>query len=164
MPGAVILGVGNPVLSDDAVGLAVAGRVREILGDAPDVAVRESERGGLDLVELLEGADVAVVVDALLDPGHPPGTVLPLDLEEVRTTTHLHGAHGVDLPTAVSVGRRLGVAMPASVRIVGVVVEDALTLGEGLTPAVAAAVEPAARLAVALARPGGTGSTRAPRS
>jgi hydrogenase maturation protease len=151
---AVILGVGNPVLTDDAVGLHVAGRAREILGERPDVVVRESERGGLDLVELLEGFDVAVLVDALLAPGRPAGSILRLDVDGAGATTHLHGAHGVDLPTAVALGRRLGVAMPARVWIVGVVVEDALTLGEALTPAVAESVEPAAALAVALARAG----------
>ena len=154
MPRAVILGVGNPVLRDDAVGLEVATRALQILGDRPDVVVRESERGGLDLVELLEGAEVAVVVDAVLDPGRAVGSVLRLDFTEVGATTHLHGAHGVDLPTAVAVGRKLGVAMPRHVWVVGVVVEDVLTLGEGLTPAVARAVESAARLAVALAGAG----------
>jgi len=148
---AVILGVGNPVLTDDAVGLEVARRAREILGERPDIVVLESERGGLDLVDLLEGAEVAVVVDALLDPGRPAGSVVQVALDAVGATTHLHGAHGVDLPTALALGRRLGTALPARVRVVGVVVKDALTLGEGLTPAVAAAVEPAARLACTLA-------------
>jgi hydrogenase maturation protease len=152
--GSVVLGVGNPVLGDDGVGLRVADHVRGLVAGRPGIEVRESERGGLDLVDLLDGFDVAVVVDAVLAPGVPAGSVRRLDLADAAATSHLHGAHGVDLAAAVELGRRLGARMPRDVWVVGVTVEDATTLREGLSPPVEAAVDPAARLALALAGAG----------
>jgi len=46
-----VLGMGNPVVSDDRVGLAVAEELRRLLAEAPieGVAVLESTRGGFEL-------------------------------------------------------------------------------------------------------------------
>lgn len=147
----LVLGVGNPIMTDDAVGLRVARRVRERLRPGDPVEVRESHRGGLDLVDLMTGFHRAVVVDAFLLDSAPPGTVLRKDLADFALTQHLFGAHGVDLPTAIALGRELGAAMPEEVRIVGVVVEDPYTLGETMSPAVEAAVEAAAGVVLELA-------------
>jgi hydrogenase maturation protease len=46
----LVLGLGNPLLGDDAVGLRVAALVRERLNGAPGVDVEEEEAGGLRLM------------------------------------------------------------------------------------------------------------------
>jgi len=61
----VILGLGNDLLGDDAVGLLAAERCRGRFG--PDVAVRMSAQSGLYLLEQLEDCDDAI----LLDSGNP---------------------------------------------------------------------------------------------
>jgi hydrogenase maturation protease len=146
----VVLGVGNAIMTDDRVGIAAAEVLAQMLAARAGVAVRFSERGGLDLLDLLEGCDHAVVVDAYLVPGEEPGTVLTRSVEDFSGSHHLYAAHGVDLPTALRLGRELGADMPARVDIVGVVVQDPYTVSDRMTPAVAAAVQPAVARVLAL--------------
>ncbi len=54
----LVLGLGNPLLGDDAVGLRVAASLRGRL--PPDVELDEDYCGGLRLMERLAGYDRAV--------------------------------------------------------------------------------------------------------
>jgi hydrogenase maturation protease len=137
----LVLGLGNPLLGDDAVGLKVAALVRERLDGTPGIDVAQEEAGGLRLMERMTGYDRAVLVDAAVTGG-TPGEIRrlgPDDLPTQRTAA----AHGIDLPRALALGRQLGYAMPSEVRIVAVEAESVLEFREEMTPAVAAAVEPA---------------------
>jgi hydrogenase maturation protease len=137
----LVLGLGNPLLGDDAVGLKVAALVRERLSGTPGVDVGEGEAGGLRLMERVTGYDRAVLVDAAVTGG-TPGTIrrlTPDDLPTQRTAV----AHGIDLPRALALGRQLGYPMPSEVTIVAIEAESVLEFRHELTPAVAAAVEPA---------------------
>ncbi len=138
----LVLGLGNPLLGDDAVGLKVAALVRERLDGRPGVDVEQEEAGGLRLMERMTGYDRAVLVDAAVTGG-VPGEVRrigPEDLPTQRTAA----AHGIDLPRALALGRQLGYPMPSEVRIVAIEAASVLEFRDDMTPAVAAAVEPAA--------------------
>ena len=140
----LIVGLGNPLLRDDAVGLRVARQVRAALGDRADVEVVEEACGGLRLMERMVGYDRAILIDAIRS-GRPPGSVMTLDPREIDTQ-HSASAHDVNLPTALALGRRSGARLPSDDRlsVVAVEVEDVETFGEQLTPAVEVAVERAA--------------------
>ena len=137
----LVLGLGNPLLGDDSVGLKVAALVRERLGGREDVDVAEEEAGGLRLMERMTGYDRAVLVDACVS-GAPPGTIRRLGPEELPTQRTAI-AHGIDLPRALALGRSLGLPMPEVVRVVAIEAESVLEFRESMTPAVADAVEPA---------------------
>ena len=69
-----VIGLGNDLLGDDAFGLIVARQVRErSAGRVPVVVTIES---GLRLLDYLEGAEHAVVVDAVQTGSAPPGTAI----------------------------------------------------------------------------------------
>ena len=53
----LVIGLGNPLLSDDSVGLHVIRQLRPLVADRPDVEVDEDYRGGLQLMERLVGYD-----------------------------------------------------------------------------------------------------------
>jgi len=137
----LVLGLGNPLLGDDAIGLLVAGRVRERLLGRDDVDVQEDEAGGLRLMERLTGYERAIVVDAIVSGG-TPGTIRCLEAGELPTQRTAI-AHGIDLPRALELGRALGLAMPARVRVVAIEAASVLEFRHDMTPAVAAALEPA---------------------
>jgi hydrogenase maturation protease len=146
----LILGLGNPILRDDAVGLHVARQVRADLGSDPNLEVVEESVGGLRLMERMIGFDRAIVIDALRS-GAAPGTVVTLDARTMRTQ-HSASSHDVNLPTALALGRRSGARLPADDQIVIIAVEvvDVETFGEELTEAVAAAVPRAAARVLAV--------------
>jgi hydrogenase maturation protease len=150
---ALILGLGNAILCDDGVGIKVARHIAENHPTA-DVVVKEAEVAGFALLDLLEGFDRAVVVDAVRLPDAEPGEIVVLDLGVLTPSLHLVSGHQIDLPTALEMGRQLGRSMPASVHIVGVQVEDDRTFDERCTPAVEAAVPAAAEVALKIAHHG----------
>jgi hydrogenase maturation protease len=136
----LVLGLGNPILSDDGVGPRVAQEVQQILGDHPDVVVVTSSRGGLDLAEKMAGFERAVVVDAI-QMGAPPGTIHRLDVWGIPTQLTA-SAHGINLRMALEVARRAGAYLPVdkAIDVVAVEAEDVLTFREGFGPAVESAV------------------------
>lgn len=143
----LVVGLGQARAGDDAVGLrvlaALAGR------DLPPGvrAVRAADPSALPL--LLDGPDRAVLVDALLDPG-PPGRVLVLAADALAGRPAL-GTHGLDVPAALELARALGASAAGSVQVVAVTIAAAERFTDGLSPAVEAAVGPAADAALRLA-------------
>jgi hydrogenase maturation protease len=136
----LILGLGNPIVSDDAVGLRVAEALRARLAGRADVEVSEDYRGGLRLMERMAGYDRAIIIDAI-QTGAPAGTVRRLAAGDVPTQRSA-SSHDVNLPTALELGRRAGLPLPADADVVLIAVEaaDIINFGETLTPAVEAAV------------------------
>ena len=141
----LVAGVGNVLRGDDGFGVAVAQRLLE--RDVPDgVEVLDVGIGGIHLVqELFAGADALVVVDAV-DLGRAPGTVVVQrpDIREIAGPDDLADVHYATPERALMFARGLDI-LPPSVWLVGCQVVDAERLGEGLSQALARAVDPAAR-------------------
>lgn len=150
----LVLGLGNPILRDDAVGLRVAQRVRAQLTteESKDIDVQEAEVAGFGLLDRLTGRAFVIIVDALQRPDLPPGTLLLQSPGDYAPTPRLTTAHQIDLPTALGLGDPLGLSMPSTVHILGIVVQDPETFGETMTPAVEASVTPAADRVLQLLR------------
>jgi hydrogenase maturation protease len=140
----LILGLGNPLITDDSVGLRVVEEVKRLLADRSDVEVSEDYWGGLRLMERMIGFDGAIVIDAI-QTGAPPGTIHLLTPDGIPTQRSA-SAHDVNLSTALEFGRRAGAHLPENdqVRLVGVEAADILNFGEQCTPAVQAAIPRAA--------------------
>jgi hydrogenase maturation protease len=148
----LILGLGNPLLTDDGVGVHVVERLRA-QGLPPGVEVEDGGTGGLLILDLVAGFDRLVVVDAI-DVGEPPGTLLELDREDLERLACYHtvSPHDADLLTALRLGRELGLALPTELFCVAVQVADITTLAEECTPAVRAAIPGACTAALRLAQ------------
>ena len=145
----LVLGVGNPLLSDDRVGL----RVAELLQarpprppDGTDIVVDTGLQGGLEFTEKLSGYERAIVVDSIKTGRHQVGEIVRLSPEDLQETTRLLTSHGVGLLTAVEFGRAAGLRMPDEITVFGIEVADNLTVSEQMDPRVAAAAEQLAAL------------------
>ena len=136
----LVIGLGNPLVGDDGVGLRVVEELKPLLADRPDVEVSEDYWGGLRLMERMIGYDRAIVVDAI-QTGAPPGTIHLLTPDGIPTQRSA-SAHDVNLSTALEFGRRAEASLPENdcIRLVGIEAEDILNFGHQFTPAVQAAV------------------------
>jgi hydrogenase maturation protease len=140
-----VIGVGNAWRGDDAAGLVVARRLREL---APaGVQVHEHEGEATGLLETWDEAQHVVLVDAAAS-GAPAGTVhrfdaraRPLPARTLRSSTHAFG-----VADAIELARSLG-RLPAQLDVYAVDGAD-FAAGAELTPVVAVA---ARRLAESLA-------------
>ncbi|MHB8122913.1 MAG: hydrogenase maturation protease [Desulfuromonadaceae bacterium] len=146
--GTVIIGMGNPQLSDDGVGLAVALAVAERLQSCMSLTVTELNTGGLRLMEAMAGFKRAVVVDAMLS-GATPGTVQRFDPKDFVTTRNTFSSHDTDFATAYDLGRMAGVSLPEQLSFWGVEAREFDLFGKGFTAEVAAAVPVAVERIVA---------------
>ena len=63
----ILIGLGNPILTDDGVGVKVAYEIERRLGEnvPANLTITEASVGGLRLMELMEGYDRAIIVDAI---------------------------------------------------------------------------------------------------
>ena len=143
MSSTLVLGMGNPILSDDGVGLLVAERLRE--SPLPEsVEVVQSEVGGLRLLELVRGFTRVIIIDALRSPaesGRHPGEVHRYEAKDFKGGHRYGSAHSIGLDTALEIGHKLGYDMPGEVTVFAIEAEDVETFGEDLSPPVAAAAE-----------------------
>lgn len=146
----LVIGLGNPLVSDDSVGLRVAALLRQRLAAESAVDVTEDYWGGLRLMEQMIGYDQAIVIDAICT-GAEPGTIHYLSTDMMPTQKSA-SAHDVNLPTALDFGRRAGVHVPdnSDVHLVGIEALDVINFSDQCTPAVAAAIPRAAAQVVQL--------------
>ncbi len=127
----LILGLGNPILSDDAVGLLVARRLFERMG-GEDVDLIEAAASGLQTVQLLTGYDRAVIIDSTYDIAMA-GEVSRLKADDLETIPLL-SSHGVGLGQALRLAQQLGLQVPDGLLVYAIAVADPYTFGERLTP------------------------------
>lgn len=137
----LVLGLGNPILTDDGVGIYVERQAAaHWTGDGVDF--KEAAVGGLRLLEVIVGCERMILVDAIITPGGRPGEVSCLGMGDVQASLHAGSTHDLSLPGALALGRAMGLTLPRdeAIAIVAVEVDDVLTFGETCTPAIAAAI------------------------
>lgn len=132
-----VLGLGNDLIADDGCGIAAAREIERAGGDAVEVVCTGT--AGFDLLDHLVGASRLLVLDTLATGASDPGTLHEVD-EGAVTGAPGGSAHYVGLFEALALGRALGLAMPAEVRILAMEPADCLTVGGEMTAPVRAAL------------------------
>jgi hydrogenase maturation protease len=136
----LILGVGSSILTDDAVGLVVAERLRAKLGERDDVDFGFNEEAGFSLLEESLGYDRLVVIDSILT-GREPGAIVRVGLDDLGRTIHSNSPHGLNLATVMALGRSQQMDVPDEVIIFAIEAADVLTFGESLSPELSGQVD-----------------------
>jgi len=145
----LVLGLGNPILGDDGVGLRVARAVGE-LAKGDDVTAVESMASGLALLDILAGYDRAVIVDAIQTGQGRVGDVYRLDIKDIDTTRHTASPHDATLTDALAMGAKLGFPIPKEISVVAVGIPDVCdTFSEDCSAAVEKAIPEAVKMVLA---------------
>lgn len=149
-----MLGLGNPILCDDGVGIHVV-RAAATRCQGRAIAFAEASVGGLRLLDVLAGYDRVIMVDAIRTPGGKPGDVYRLHPYDLPSSLHSGSSHDLSLAEALALGQSLAMPLPAddSIVILAIEVEDTLSFGETCTPLVRAAILRAADLVLAELQP-----------
>nr|WP_231494006.1 hydrogenase maturation protease [Corynebacterium vitaeruminis] len=137
MDGITVIGIGNPIMTDDGVGLAVLAKLVD--AKVPGVKYIDGGTSGMEILPDIQDATRLLVLDGINDPDEPPGTVLVLEGDQLpRLRKSALSPHQVGLLDLLSTARLLG-SEPEEVVVVGVVAQD-VELHVGMTEKVAAAV------------------------
>jgi hydrogenase maturation protease len=126
----LLIGLGNPILTDDGVGILVA---REVKRQLSSVEFLEASLAGISLLEDIAGYDRVVIIDSIKTGKGALGEMYKLRLEDLGKVAAPSFAHGVGLRTAIELGKRLGYIIPESLEIYAIEVKDNTTFHEGCT-------------------------------
>lgn len=153
----LIVGLGNPILGDDAIGWRVAEAVEARLKTETGLELTGIEfdylsLGGLSLMERFIGYERAIILDSIQTEGGELGQVFSFSLEELPDLSagHTTAAHDTSLQTALALGRQMGTHLPDDVQVVAVEADRVFDFSDKLSPAVAAAVPEATAAVFAL--------------
>jgi hydrogenase maturation protease len=115
-PRVVVIGIGNEDRGDDAVGLLVARRLRDVEG----IEVREEPGEAGRLMDAWADVDVAILVDAV-QSGEEVGAVLRLDASarSLPATIARASTHAFGVAEAVELARTLG-KLPRTTIVFGI--------------------------------------------
>ena len=145
----LVIGCGNLLRGDDAAGPVLVRRLRE-RGLPPGVRCVDAGTGGMDVALQMRGVPEVILVDACRSESEP-GSLFELPGEEVENLPPRSGfsLHTFRWDHAIAFGRwLLGSGYPASVT--AYLIEGAgFEAGDGLSPAVDAAIDRLADLLVA---------------
>jgi hydrogenase maturation protease len=78
----LVLGIGNELLKDDGVGIALLNAVREQWGEDDRIEFLDGGTQGIALLGRLDGRKTILILDAVSN-GSPPGTIHQLPLDDV---------------------------------------------------------------------------------
>ena len=116
----VVLGLGNPLMADEGIGVHLVERLLESADQYPAVDFIDAGTGGLSILYQIEERRKAILIDcAFMD--EPPGTIrrfTPDEVQSVKVLAH-QSLHEADLMQIIALARQLGQA-PGAIVIFGI--------------------------------------------
>jgi hydrogenase maturation protease len=120
----LILGIGNEILTDDGIGPKL---VKELQygKSLTDFDLSTVFIGGLDILELIQGYEKVIFIDAIITNDGTPGTVYHFKPEDFKETLHLSNLHDANFLTALELGKKTGLKIPEEIHIIAIeIIED----------------------------------------
>ncbi|OGF65202.1 MAG: hypothetical protein A2Y62_17705 [Candidatus Fischerbacteria bacterium RBG_13_37_8] len=133
----LVLGLGNELLSDDAVGIIALKEIKKKYEHAIDFI--ESSESGLSLLDYIVGYKKVLILDSILRENESPGTIEEIDILTMEEQHYSpHSPHYIGLPYTLKLAQYLQLDIPSVIKVIALNVEDPYTLREHtLTPKVA---------------------------
>ena len=130
----LVLGLGNDILTDDAIGILVAREVRWRAAHLANVDVRETMEMGLALLDFIVDYESLILIDSIQTGQAAPGHIHEITQQQLGL---LPGStpHFLGVAETLELGRRLGLAMPSRIKIFAVEVADPFTFSTEMSSA-----------------------------
>jgi hydrogenase maturation protease len=130
----LVIGLGNPIMADDGLGVAALERLRQGWSLPESVRLVDGGTWGMNLLPLIEEADRVVFLDAI-DAGRPVGALVLLEREELPRFFGLKlSPHQIDLREVLAVAELRG-TLPSDLVAIGLQ-PGRLEMSSGLSPEV----------------------------
>jgi hydrogenase maturation protease len=136
----VVLGLGNPLMADEGIGIHLIERLTKLASQYPGVDFVDVGTASMSVLHLIEGRRKAVFIDCAF-MGEEPGAIRRFTPEDVRSTKLLarHSLHETDLLHILDLAKQLGQA-PEEVVIFGIQPER-ITLSRALSAALSGRID-----------------------
>jgi hydrogenase maturation protease len=112
-----IMGFGNPVRSDDAIGIYVVNELQKRLAGRDDISIFDMGTSAFEILFKLEGHGQIIIVDSVINSNEPDGALFCLPASEIRAGIQhdpLVFLHGMKWDQALSYASKImGPSFPA---------------------------------------------------
>ena len=128
----VVAGLGNPLMSDEGIGIRLVSRLSDFSEEYPEVDFVDAGTGGMSLLYLFENRVKVILIDCA-NMGEQPGTIkrfTPEHVESVKELAH-QSLHEQDLMKIIDMARMLG-QLPKEIVIFGIQPEN-VSLGQTIS-------------------------------
>ena len=123
-----IMGFGNPVRSDDGIGMYVIEKLQKIIGQNDDISIFDMGTAAFEVLFGLKGHSKILMVDAVINTNEPVGTLFKVPAEEVLRTPQddpMVFLHGMKWDQALSYAKKiLGDEYPDDIQVYLIAVEN----------------------------------------
>ncbi|MEW5922720.1 MAG: hydrogenase maturation protease [Candidatus Zixiibacteriota bacterium] len=134
----LILCLGNDLLGDDGIGIRAAEKLQTMLDGQADVVATSMH--GVALLDLLVGYKRVIIIDAIQMSGFPPGSVIELELGDLRTVQS-PSPHYTGLPELILLAEQMQLDFPEEIKIFAVEIDDPYTVGREMSMAVSKSLQ-----------------------
>lgn len=122
------MGFGNPVRSDDGIGMYVIEKLQKIIGQNDDISIFDMGTAAFEVLFGLKGHSKILMVDAVINTNEPVGTLFKVPAEEVLRTPQddpMVFLHGMKWDQALSYAKKiLGDEYPEDIQVYLIAVEN----------------------------------------
>lgn len=147
----LVLGIGSPIMSDDAIGLRTLQELEKM--NLENVDLQEACTSGLDLIEVMIGYDKVIIIDAIINYSNEPGKVMILDADAFSDSVHGVNAHEANIPSTIALGKKLAPdTFPHDIRFIAIEAKDVFTVSDEMSPELEAALPVAVETVLRLIR------------
>ena len=153
----LVMGIGNPLVKDEGVGVRIIEEMMATLAFPPNVTLMDAGTMGMGILNLFRECDFMLVIDAVDGTGEAPGTVVRLAPADFAPNQVLHSLHDIRFVDVLQASELIGSRPEAD--CIGVQIQDMQGVAIGLTPAVEAAIPAAIDAALAVLRERGVEAT-----
>ncbi|MBN2245380.1 MAG: hydrogenase maturation protease [Candidatus Aminicenantes bacterium] len=126
---AVLIGIGNNLLTDDGIGPFLAEKIGQKLG----IPYKSVTHLSLDMLDLIIDHHAVYILDSFRNHKIPVGEVVPFTLNDLEYQQDPTYSHGITIPIIFNIGQKLYSRMPENIRIYGINISDNQTVSESFS-------------------------------
>ena len=129
----LILGLGNDILTDDAIGPKLVMEIQNEI-HRPDIDFLTVPVGGMDLLEMISPYQRIIILDAIRTRDGKAGEVYSFTTRNFKETLHLSSFHDLTFLTALEFAESVNMPVPEVINIIAVEIVDDLTFSNCFSP------------------------------
>lgn len=127
----LVLGLGNELLGDDAVGIIALRELKQLYDEKIDLI--ESSESGLRLLDYILGYRKVLILDSIKKDSEAPGVIEEIDIMNYEEPYSPKSPHYIGLPYTLRLAKNLNLDLPETIKVLAINVEDPYTINQELT-------------------------------
>lgn len=130
----LLLGIGNPIMGDDGVGIHVVRILKQQLGTRDELEFKELSVGGLKLVEAILGHENVIIIDSYASTTLEQGRIREFAPDQFKETLNITSPHDTNFATALELYKNLQPErIPKKITIFTIDINPTLTFSEKMS-------------------------------